>query len=194
MRRTNMRRVALVVIMLTALFFFAGGDDLALAHPGGVDANGGHINRKTGENHGHRAPFSSESQVVADPVPTLAAQVFVMKVIDGDTLKLSNGETVRLIGVDTPETVHPAKPVQYFGKEASAFTKRLAEGKAVRLEYDQQRTEDKYGRTLAYVYIDDGRMLNSEIIMQGYGFAYTKFPFKRMEEFRALESEAREAR
>ena len=66
-----------------------------------------------------------------------------------DTLVLDGGERIRLIGVDTPETVHPQKPVEYYGKEASAFTKRLAEGQEVRLEYDQQR-RDHYGRTLAY--------------------------------------------
>ncbi len=134
-------------------------------------------------------PLLFPASTFAENVPE---DVLVMKVVDGDTLKLSDGQTVRLIGVDTPETVHPTKPVQYFGKEASAFTKRLAEGKTVTLEYDQQRI-DKYGRTLAYVYLVDGRMLNSEIIKQGYGFAYIKFPFKRMEEFRALEREAREA-
>lgn len=117
--------------------------------------------------------------------------VLVTKVVDGDTLKLSDGHTVRLIGVDTPETVHPTKPVQYFGKEASAFTKRMAQDQTVTLEYDQQRI-DKYGRTLAYVYLDDGRMLNAEIIKQGYGFAYTRFPFKYMEEFREYERQARE--
>ena len=59
------------------------------------------------------------------------------RVVDGDTIILNNGERVRLIGVDTPETKHPRKPVEYFGKEASAFTRRMVEGKAVRLEYNQ---------------------------------------------------------
>lgn len=113
------------------------------------------------------------------------------RVIDGDTLILDGDEKVRLIGVDTPETVHPQKPVEAFGKEASAFTRKMVEGKKVRLEYDQQR-KDKYGRTLAYVYLEDGTFLNAEIIKQGYGFAYTRFPFKYMEEFRILEREARE--
>jgi hypothetical protein len=61
----------------------------------------------------------------------------VQRVVDGDTLVLGTGERVRLIGVDTPETKHPNKPVEYFGKKASAFTKRMAEGKRIRLEYDQ---------------------------------------------------------
>ena len=67
----------------------------------------------------------------------------------------------------------------------------MVEGKRVRLEYDWER-RDKYGRTLAYVYLEDGTFLNAEIIRQGYGFAYTRFPFKYMEEFRKLEQDARE--
>lgn len=82
------------------------------------------------------------------------------RAVDGDTIVLNNGERVRLIGVDTPETKHPRKPVEYFGKEATAFTKRMVEGKEVRLEYDWQR-KDKYGRTLAYVYLMDGTFLNA---------------------------------
>jgi micrococcal nuclease len=115
----------------------------------------------------------------------------VRRVIDGDTLLLTNGEYVRLIGVDTPETKHPQKPVEYFGKEAYLFTKGMVEGKEVRLEYDQTR-RDRYGRILAYVYLMDGTFLNAEIIKQGYGFAYTKYPFKYLEEFRQYEREARE--
>jgi len=115
----------------------------------------------------------------------------VARVVDGDTLVLDGGEKVRLIGVDTPETVHPNKPVERFGKEASAFTKRMAEGKHVRLEYDQER-RDRYGRTLAYVYLADGKLLNLELICHGYGFAYTRFQFSKMEEFRSAEREARE--
>jgi len=114
-----------------------------------------------------------------------------LRVIDGDTIVLDGNEKVRLIGVDTPETKDPRKPVQYFGQEAYEFTKGLVEGRRVRLEYDQNRIE-KYGRTLAYVYLEDGTFLNAEIIKQGYGFAYTKYPFKYLEEFRQYEREARE--
>ena len=116
------------------------------------------------------------------------------RVIDGDTIAIKindKQEKVRLLGVDTPETVHPSKPVEYFGKEASEFTRKMVEGKPVRLEYDWER-KDKYGRTLAYVYLEDGTFLNAEIIKQGYGFAYTKFPFKYLEQFRQYEREARE--
>jgi micrococcal nuclease len=123
------------------------------------------------------------------PVPASVTRLCV-RAVDGDTLELDGGERVRLIGVDTPETVDPRRPVQYFGKEASAFTRRLAQGRSVRLEYDQE-TRDRYGRTLAYVYLPDGTFLNAEIIRQGYGHAYTRFPFRYQAEFLALEREAR---
>jgi len=120
----------------------------------------------------------------------------VTKAVDGDTIKVKIGrktETVRLIGVSTPESVHPRKPVEYFAREASAFTKRMALGKRVRLEDDPACTNrDRYGRLLRYVYLPNGRMLNAEIIRQGYGHAYPKYPFSRMEEFRKLERKARE--
>lgn len=120
-----------------------------------------------------------------------AAQV-VERVVDGDTIIVRDVGRVRLIGVDTPETVHPGRPVEFFGREASAFTKRLVDGKRVRLEYDQQRT-DRYGRTLAYVHLPDGTFVNAEIIRRGYGHAYTRFPFKYLDRFRGLERDARRA-
>jgi micrococcal nuclease len=121
----------------------------------------------------------------------VAQQRVCVRVIDGDTIELDGGERVRLIGVDTPETVDPRRPVQYFGREASAFTRRMVEGKAVRLEHDQE-TLDHYGRTLAYVYLQDGTFLNAEILRQGYGHAYTRFPFRYQQQFVQLEREARE--
>lgn len=136
-------------------------------------------------------PHRANGQV---PQGARTREATVTRVVDGDTLKLSTGETVRLIGVDTPETVDPRKPVERFGKEASAFTKRAAEGKKVRLELEGASNKDKYGRTLAYVWLPDGKLLNAEIIRQGYGHAYVQYPFARMEAFRALEKEAREKR
>ena len=122
---------------------------------------------------------------------TVSQQRVCVRVIDGDTIELDGGERVRLLGVDTPETVDPRRPVQYFGKEASAFTRRMVEGKNVRLEEDQD-TRDRYGRTLAYVYLQDGTFLNAEIVRQGYGHAYTRFPFRYEQRFVQLEREARE--
>jgi micrococcal nuclease len=135
------------------------------------------------------------SDRASNPSSIEAAHPFpaVTRAIDGDTIVVEGVGTVRLIGVDTPETVDPRRPVEYFGKEASDFTKQLATGKPARLEFDQDRT-DRYGRTLAYVYLQpENLLLNAEIIRQGYGFAYTDFPFRMMERFRALEREAREA-
>lgn len=112
-------------------------------------------------------------------------------VIDGDTILLAGNEKVRLIGVDTPETRDEDRPVQYFGKEAYEFTRNLVEGKKVRLEYGMNR-KDKYGRTLAYVYLEDGTFLNAEIIKQGYGYLYRAFIFKYFDKFWQYEKEARE--
>src|SRR4029453_11456196 len=115
----------------------------------------------------------------------------VVRVIDGDTIELDRGERVRLIGVDTPETVHPRKPVERFGHEASAFTTRRLQGQQVHLAYDWQRT-DKNQRTLAYICLPDGELVNETIIREGFGFAYVKYPFTAalMERFRAAEQQA----
>jgi len=140
--------------------------------------------------------FLLSSTILCVSVVVASETATVTRVVDGDTLVVDitgREERVRLIGVDTPETVHPKKRVEYFGKEASAFTKQMAEGETVRLEEDAETaTRDRYGRLLRYVYLPDGRLLNAEIIAQDYGFAYTRFPFSKMEEFRNLERKARE--
>lgn len=117
----------------------------------------------------------------------------VTRIIDGDTVVLEGIGTVRLIGVDTPETVDPRRPVQRFAREAAAFTRTLLTGRRVRLDYDRDRT-DRYNRTLAYLFLLDGTFVNAEIVRLGYGFAYTRFPFKHLAEFRRLEREARDHR
>jgi micrococcal nuclease len=120
----------------------------------------------------------------------------VISVADGDTITIDLGgyrETVRLIGVDTPETHDPRKPVQCFGEAASNFTKSLLAGQKVRLESEPEDSDrDKYRRLLRYAYLPDGRLVNAEIIQAGYGFAYTVFPYSKLDEFRLLETEARE--
>ena len=101
---------------------------------------------------------------------TAEPEVRVVEVVDGDTMVVAfaNGttDTVRFLGVDTPETVHPTKGVQCFGPEASAFTKHALTGRVVRLESDVER-RDLYGRRLAYVYVD-GRRFNDLLLRRGY--------------------------
>jgi len=126
-------------------------------------------------------------------VPEGAVARRCTRVVDGDTVILDGGERLRLIGVDTPELHRPGTPVQYFARSAKAFTRGLVERRRVRLAYDQTR-RDRYGRTLGYLFLDDGTFVNLEIVKQGYGFAYTRFPFRYMSEFRAAERSARERR
>jgi micrococcal nuclease len=93
----------------------------------------------------------------------------VVDALDGDTVEVRIGtrtDTVRLLGIDTPETHHPTKPVQCFGPEAAAYTKARLLGRTVRLE-DDVEPRDLYGRRLAYVYVD-GRRFNDELIERGY--------------------------
>jgi micrococcal nuclease len=125
----------------------------------------------------------------------------VIEHVDGDTLRLRvfnppaglrAVETVRLLGVDTPETVHPNKPVERFGKEASAFTQSRLSGKTVYAAFDWD-LRDRYGRLLAYIYTAPGECFNAEIIRQGYGYAYLRFPFRFQDEFKEIERQARQA-
>ena len=145
--------------------------------------------------------FSAESEISKCDYQT------VSKVIDGDTFMLADGTKVRLIGVDTPETVDPRKDVHWYGREASKKLKEWVEGKAVCLKQDQDKTQnlDKYGRLLRYAwkYTSEkdaendskglnGFFVNAELIRQGYGFAYTKYPFQYMDDFRKYERTAKE--
>ncbi len=122
----------------------------------------------------------------------------VERVVDGDTIVVDldgRSERVRLIGIDTPESVDPGRPVECFGKEASAFTASLLpEGTAVRLVRDVE-ARDRYDRLLAYVYRQpDGLFVNAELARQGYALPLTIPPdVAHADELRALAAEAREA-
>jgi len=113
----------------------------------------------------------------------------VVRVVDGDTVVLNvSGEnkTIRLIGIDTPETVHPSKPVECFGKEASDRAKSLLLNNTVILEKDSSQGEvDKYGRLLGYIILPDGRNFNEMMIKDGYAYEYTySSAYKYQKEFR----------
>jgi micrococcal nuclease len=126
-------------------------------------------------------------------------QAQVVDHVDGDTLRvripnppagLRAVETIRMIGVDTPETVHPQREVEFFGKEASEFTRQRLLGNPVLLAFDWD-LRDRYGRLLAYLYSPGGECHNADLIRQGYAHAYTSYSFQFMDEFRRLEQEAR---
>lgn len=121
----------------------------------------------------------------------------VAKFDDGDTIVVDmNGtqETVRFIGVDTPETHKPNTPVQCYGPEASNYTKRLIGNQRVRLQADPLDTNrDRYGRLLRYIYLPDGTLVEQKLISEGYGFAYTYFPFQKAIDFSAYEQAAKTA-
>ena len=93
-------------------------------------------------------------------------QYEVIRVIDGDTVELKNGERLRYNDIDTPETVHPSKPVECYGPEASAKNKELVEGETILVELGNPE-KDRYGRLLGYVYIDD-LFVNAELVRGGY--------------------------
>lgn len=122
-----------------------------------------------------------------------APTVLVSRVVDGDTIEVQlNGATVdiRLIGIDTPETVDPGEPVGCYGPQASSFTAGSLEGEAVRLEYDVER-EDQYGRTLAYAFLGE-RLFNESLVAQGYARVSTYPPnTKYVERFLTAQRRAR---
>ncbi|MFZ5642292.1 MAG: thermonuclease family protein [Bacillota bacterium] len=121
--------------------------------------------------------------------------VKVSRVIDGDTFEIINSgkkERVRMIGIDTPETVKPGAKVEPLGPEASSYTKKAIEGKKVRIELDVQE-RDKYGRILAYVYLEDGALLNARLLEEGLAVIMTVPPNVRMaDDFYKLQKNARE--
>ncbi len=122
----------------------------------------------------------------------------VTKVVDGDTFWVDDnsekGLKIRLIGVDAPESRNTGRKKKApFGQESREFLKQLLSGQFVRLEYDAGKT-DRYGRTLAYVYMQDGTFVNAQLVKQGYAQVMTVPPnVKYVELFLQLQREAREA-
>lgn len=114
------------------------------------------------------APAGLYGCLVQAPAPPAdARRVKVGRVVDGDTIELTDGTKVRLIGINTPETVDPRRPVQAYGKEASDFTHALLEGQEILLQ-EGRAPRDKYGRTLAWLWLTDGRFVNALLVQQGY--------------------------
>lgn len=148
--------------------------------------------------HAIKAEIATTTASSTAPLPVNRNNLYkVVHVVDGDTVVVSIGgknTTLRLIGLDTPETVDPRKPVQCFGREASAKAKGLLSRQTVRLEFDaSQGTLDKYGRTLAYLFLPDGTFFNKYMIAEGFAHEYTyNIPYAYQKEFKAAETSARE--
>lgn len=138
--------------------------------------------------------------VFVTPINKINAQdsYRVTKVVDGDTLTVDlkgKKEVVRLLGIDTPETVDPRKPVQCFAKEATKRMTSLVQNKSVTLVSDgTQGNRDKYKRLLRYVYLSDASktFVNETMIKEGYAFSYREYPTKMLNTFNAAEKYARE--
>lgn len=143
-------------------------------------------------------PTASFVTITADDLPVAspsAAFYQVVRVIDGDTIVVKindKNETVRLIGINSPEVNDPRKPVECFGHEASNKAKEILTGKKVRLEADPTQSDrDKYGRLLRYVFLKDGTNFNQLMIEQGYAFEYTyHFPYRYQKEFKQAQKKA----
>ena len=186
---------------------------MSCAHPGKLDANGGHTDKSTGEYHYHKGPNALQSLEIRRNTVYKAK---VERVIDGDTMIVSfvfdDGskylkERVRFLGVDTPETVHPSKPVQYYGPEASNFTKSQLSDKTVWLQTDVG-AKDRYDRMLAYVWLKEPSekdledeaairkyMYNARLLLEGYAQLMTIQPNSRYANlFVYFQREAREAK
>jgi micrococcal nuclease len=121
----------------------------------------------------------------------------VSNVVDGDTLDVTIGgveQRIRMLGMDTPETKHPSRPVECFGREASDRASALLQGQVVLLEADQSQGDaDQYGRLLRFVWLPDGRLVNLVLIAEGYAFEYTyNRPYRYQTQFQAAQTTARE--
>lgn len=141
------------------------------------------------------APLATSSLIST----TTVARDPVIRVVDGDTVIVAISgatTTLRLIGIDTPETVDPRKPVECFGEAASQEAHRLLDGTKVVIEYDaSQGQRDVYGRTLAYIYMEDGTQFNDYMVANGYAHEYTyRLPYRYQAEFKAAEAAARSAK
>jgi micrococcal nuclease len=137
-------------------------------------------------------------QVKYPAMPTGLKSAQVVKIVDGDTIDISlNGQTerVRMIGMNTPESVDPRRVIQCFGIEASNRAKQLLTGQTVGLENDPTQGDiDQYGRLLRYVWFSDGRMFNLQMLAEGFANEYTyNTPYKYQNLFKSTARAADQA-
>lgn len=134
--------------------------------------------------------FLKLGQSQNEPVVVAQTRSIVTEVIDGDTIKISGGQTLRFIGIDTPELAHRKRPLECFAKEAKNKTQKLLLGRRVRMEKDISET-DRFGRLLRYVYVDD-TFINELLVKEGYATVATLPPdVKYIKELHQAEGDAR---
>lgn len=119
-------------------------------------------------------------------------------VVDGDTFDIEAPDgnkpvtRIRLWGVDTPEIGHGGQPVMHFGREAAAFAERTLTGRKVHVVLSPKRSRGKYGRLLAYVFLErGGRMFNEMLLEEGYAYADLRFSHHYYDRFKTIEKQAR---
>ncbi len=150
----------------------------------------------------NRKPRPTQEGQAPHELPRRELQKFglsvqVIRVIDGDIIEVccvfGDRVIVHYIGINTPETQHPTKGVEYYGKQASDANRRLVDIKTVRLEFDVEQ-RDRHGRLLSYVYLEDGTFVNAWLVKWGYAQVMTVLPnVKHQDLFLKLQREAREA-
>lgn len=204
-----MRKISMVVCAVAALVLGACGKDATPTAARGADTvapsrqssaeSVATSTTATAPTSTQALPTTTAPSATGGPTrPDDAAGPYpVVEVVDGDTIKVQRDgtrTTLRLIGIDTPETKDPRKPVQCFGREASAHASELLSGTSVWITADPtQDAIDKYGRTLVYVWLPDGRSYNWLMIEDGYAHEYTyDIPYRYMDAFKAAERDARE--
>lgn len=186
-------RISHVVVGFIGIFILLGAAfSFGMKWNGGSESQGATVAEAVGDESATTSEETIEG-FEGDPEPELYS---VTKVVDGDTIAISKDgktETVRLIGIDTPETVDTRVEVQCFGKESSDKLKALLSGKKVRLEMDEgEGARDKYKRLLAYIFREDGLFANKYMIEEGYAYEYTyDTAYKYQKEFKEAEESAK---
>lgn len=172
-----------LVFIVFVLLAFLLGSKFAPTEPTGKNISNPEQKSPTSE--------SSFSKPKTNAEELKTTEVLVKKAVDGDTIELENGQRLRYIGIDTPETVDPKQSVQCYGKEAASKNKELVEGKKVRLEMDVSN-EDRYGRLLRYVFLGE-IFVNEYLVREGFAKASSYPPdVKYQDKLRLAEQLARE--
>jgi micrococcal nuclease len=181
-----MRSLRLVLCFLTLSLFVGACDGVSISIQTGVTVIAPTAVIPTAAN-----PASS----LYPAMPSRLKRVSVVRVVDGDTVDVNlDGVTtrLRLIGINTPESVDPNRPVECFGLEASKRAKALLTGQNVLLEADSSQDDrDRYDRLLRYIWFEDGRLFNMQMILEGYAYEYTyQVPYKYQSAFKAAQRQA----